>query len=127
MHWTDLMLGLRCNLKLIEFRILAKTSLWVINREVWIHGPELPQMIIEYDQDFSHPKQICATAVNSTTVYFFVIGNNGIAFVLTYDFISKFWNILSKNPLIDNCAFPPCMGQCTCTTSQDKSYQRCKF
>ena len=56
-----------------------------MKREVWIDGPKLPAILIEKD-DYGNRKHFCATAVNSTTVYFFIKGKSGIENMLTYDF-----------------------------------------
>ena len=81
--------------------------------------PELLRSPLNY----SNPNQFCATAVNSTTVVFFIVGKIGITNVVIYDFESKIWKILSRNLLVP-CKFPPCWGPCSCVTYQDKSYRR---
>ena len=88
-----------------------KTSLWVINREMWIQGPNLPKIILN-----NH--YYCATAVNSTTVFFFTMNNNvGTSKVVTYDFMSGKWKILPNYLFIHG-------GLCTCTNFQNEIYKR---
>ena len=97
---------------------LPKTSLWVIDREIWIDGPDILPLLRE--------KSFCATAVNSTTVFFFIGGLVGISKVVTYDFMSHVWTILSENLLVDDCNefYDLCYSSCTCASHSVKSYNR---
>ena len=97
---------------------LPKTSLWVIDREIWIDGPDILPLLRE--------ESFCATAVNSTTVFFFIGGLVGISKVVTYDFMSHVWTILSENLLVDGCNEynDLCSSSCTCASHSVKSYNR---
>ena len=101
----------------IEYSVLPKTSLWVIRKATWINGPKLPQFLLQYDL-------YCATAVNSTTVLFFFIGENGISKVITYNIIHNIWTILPQELSICDFHFPWCLGLCTCTSSQTRLGKR---
>ena len=76
---------------------------------MWIQGPNLPTIILN-----NH--YYCATAVNSTTVFFFTM-NVGASKVVTYDFMFGKWKILPNYLSIHG-------GFCTCTNFQNKIYRR---
>ena len=95
---------------------IRKTSLWIIDKESWIKGPSLPKQI--------KVENFCATALNSTTVLFFGLESSGIRNNLGYDVLKNIWF-----PMYDKLDF--IYGNedrdfiaCTCTSTQDKTYQR---
>ena len=95
---------------------MRKTSLWVIDKESWINGPALPKQIIA--------DNFCATALNSTTVIFFSLKKSGIRNNWGFDVLKNIWF-----PMYDKLDFiyvneDITFIACTCTSTQDKIYQR---
>ena len=87
-----------------SFSIQYDTSLWIIERELWISGPRLPELIAK------NPTFLCATALNSTTVMFIGMRSKK---VVTYDFQNNVWKYLSEPA-------PWKIWARTCSTIQDK-------
>ena len=68
--------------KLEVMKFQYETSIWLIDREIWIKGPELPSNT-EYSM-------FCGTAINSTFVMFFGM-DSIMEFVISYDFTTNIW------------------------------------
>ena len=95
---------------------VRKTSLWVIDKESWIKGPSLPQQI--------NVERFCATALNSTTVLFFDLKSSGIRNNLGYDILKNTWfPMYGKLDFVYGNEDKDFMS-CTCTSTQEKTYQR---
>ena len=63
------------------------TSLWHIERELWISGPKLPEKIAK------SPNYMCATALNSTTVIFITRESQSL---IIYNFENDNWKYLPE-------------------------------
>ena len=95
---------------------VRKTSLWVIDKESWIKGPSLPQQI--------NVVSFCATALNSTTVLFFGLKSSGIRNNLGYDILKNTWfPMYGRLDFVYGNEHKEFMS-CTCTSTQEKTYQR---
>ena len=95
---------------------VRKTSLWVIDKEAWIKGPTLHKSIIA--------DNFCATALNSTTVLFFGLKSSGIRNNWGYNILKNKWS-----PMYGRLDFiygneDKDLISCTCTSTQEKTYQR---
>ena len=81
------------------------TSLWHIERELWISGPKLPEMIALY------PSFVCTVTLNSTTVMF--IGDESQS-LITYNFQNNIWKY------VPNVVVPWKLQPSTCSILHDK-------
>ena len=90
--------------KIELFKIQYETSLWSIERELWISGPKLPEII------GTNLSTICVTALNSTTVMFIGMGSQNL---ITYNFQNDIWKY---SPVIAKWT----IKASTCSTIHDK-------
>ena len=81
------------------------TSLWHIERELWIAGPKLPEMIALY------PSFVCAVTLNSTTVMFISEESQPL---ITYNFQNNVWKYKS------DVVVPWKLQPSSCSLVQDK-------
>ena len=73
-------------------QVQIKSSLWSLKRDVWINGPEIPEVLI-YDSP-------CATAVNDTFAIIININSyTDVIPVYAYDFSKGVWHPMSKPPI----------------------------
>ena len=101
----------------INDKEVRKTSLWVIDKELWIKGPSLPKQI-------NVVESFCATALNSTTVLFFDLKSSGIRNNLGYDISKNTWfPMYGRLDFVYGNEDRDFMS-CTCTSTQEKTYQR---
>ena len=73
-------------------KVQIKSSLWSLKRDVWINGPEIPEVLIKDSP--------CATAINDTFAIIININSymNSIP-VQAYDFSKGVWHPMSKPPI----------------------------
>ena len=72
-------------------QVQIKSSLWSLKRDVWINGPEIPEVFIDSP---------CATAINDT--FAIIININSYTDVIPvqgYDFSKGVWHPMSKPPI----------------------------
>ena len=90
-----------------------KSSLWSLNREVWIDGPEIPEGLIK-----DYP---CATALNDTFAIIININSyEDITPALAYDFSKGGWHSMANPPI----QIPDWSALCTCTAMYEKTYRQ---
>ena len=94
-------------------RALRVTFLWMIKRQRWIRGPNLPSKFY-YGPGLVYKKQACSSALNSTSLVM-IGGEEGIVDV--FDFNSKKWE---KNPGIQEFLNLQSYSECTSTTTFSK-------
>ena len=74
-----------------NYKVQIKSSLWSLNKEAWINGPEIPEVFIDSP---------CATAINDT--FAIIININSYTDVIPvqgYDFSKGVWHPMSKPPI----------------------------
>ena len=94
-----------------HYIVQTKSSLWSLNRDVWINGPEIPEGLIKDSP--------CATALNDTFVIIININSyKDIKPVLAYDFSKGDWHLMANPPMqiLDL--------SCTCATMYEKTYRQ---
>ena len=65
-------------LDFLSFLVLQKsTSLWSLERQVWIQGPRIPE---------TFPISFCGTSINGNTIFFYSISG-----AYTYNFSKDTW------------------------------------
>ena len=73
-------------------KVQIKTSLWSLKRDVWINGPEIPEVLIKDSP--------CATAINDTFAIIININSYTDSIpVQAYDFSKGVWHPMSKPPI----------------------------
>ena len=73
-------------------KVHIKSSLWSLNRDVWINGPEIPEGLIKYSP--------CATAINDTFAIIININSYTDSIPIQgYDFSKGVWHPMSKPPI----------------------------
>ena len=101
-------------------KVQIKSSLWSLKRDVWINGPEIPEVLIKDSP--------CATAINDTFVVIININSyaNSIP-VQAYDFSKGVWHPISK-PRIKIPTSRFSLGQtmlyCSCAAIYEKTYRQ---
>ena len=99
------------------FRSLRVTFFWMIKRQRWIRGPDLPSKFF-YGPGLIYKKQTCSSALNSTSLV--IIGEEKGLFVQVFDFVSKKWE---ENPGIQEFLYLESYYanfECTSTTTFSK-------
>ena len=91
--------------------IQTKSSLWSLNRNVWINGPEIPKILIK-----DYP---CATALNDTFAIIINIRSDwNVIPVQAYDFSKGDWHSMANPPIQKTNLV------CTCATMYEKIYRQ---
>ena len=94
-------------------KVQIKSSLWSLNRDVWINGPEIPEGLIK-----DYP---CATALNDTFAIIININSySDIIPALAYDFSKGGWHSMANPPM----EIPDRASSCTCATMYEKTYRQ---
>ena len=93
-------------------KVQIKSSLWSLKRDVWINGPEIPEVLIKDSP--------CATAINDTFAIIININSytNSIP-VQAYDFSKGVWHPMSKPPIEI-----PTYCPCSCASIYEKAYRQ---
>ena len=78
--------------KTFSNKVQIKSSLWSLKRDVWINGPEIPEVLIKDSP--------CATAINDTFAIIININSYTDSIpVQAYDFSKGVWHPMSKPPI----------------------------
>ena len=103
-------------------KVQIKSSLWSLKRDVWINGPEIPEVLIKDSP--------CATTINDTFVIIININSytNTIP-VQAYDFSKGVWNPMSKPPIqipTPQFSLGPTTSYCPCSCAAiyEKTYRQ---
>ena len=103
-----------------DYKVQIKSSLWSLNKEAWINGPEIPEGLIK-----DYP---CATALNDTFAIIININSYTDSIPIQgYDFSKGVWHPMSKPPIkIPTSQFS--LGQtmlyCSCAAIYEKTYRQ---
>jgi hypothetical protein len=106
----------------LDYKVLIKSSLWSLNRDVWINGPEIPEGLIKYSP--------CATAINDTFAIIININSYTDSMpIQAYDFSKGVWHPMAKPPIkIPTSQFS--LGPttlycpCSCAAIYEKTYRQ---
>ena len=96
-----------------DYKVQIKSSLWSLNKEAWINGPEIPEGLIK-----DYP---CATALNDT--FAIIININSYWDIIparVYDFSKGGWHSMANPPM----QIPDERDPCTCATMYEKTYRQ---
>ena len=96
-----------------DYKVQTKSSLWLLNKEAWINGPEIPEGLIK-----DYP---CATALNDT--FAIIININSYWDIIparVYDFSKGGWHSMANPPM----QIPDERDPCTCATMYEKTYRQ---
>ena len=89
-----------------------KTSLFSLKKEMWIEGPDLPDLFIQK----GGAKSVCVTALNRTSVLFIGSGES-MQEMLFFDFAKVSWIEFESSP-------KPKITWCTSSSAHDKNYNQ---
>ena len=93
-----------------SFKVQNRSSLWSLEREIWINGPEIPEGLIKENP--------CAAALNDTFAIIININSyQDIIPALAYDFSKGGWHSMANPPIQK----PDWSALCTCATMYEKS------
>ena len=93
-------------------KVQIKSSLWSLKRDVWINGPEMPEVLIKGSP--------CATAINDTFVIVINIDSHtNSKAVQAYDFSKGVWHPMSEPPIQI-----PASQNCSCAAVYEKTYRQ---
>ena len=95
-----------------SFKVQNRSSLWSLEREIWINGPEIPEGLIKENP--------CAAALNDTfAIIINISSSTDIIPVLAYDFFKGVWHPMSNPPI-----FSDTKSSCSCAPMYEKTYRQ---
>ena len=103
-------------------KVQIKSSLWSLKRDVWINGPEIPEVLIKDSP--------CATTINDTFVIIININSNTNSIpIQTYDFSKGVWHPMSEPPVQiptsqSSLGPTPSHCPCSCAAVYEKTYRQ---
>ena len=96
--------------KTYSHKVQIKSSLWSLKRDVWINGPQIPEVLIKDSP--------CATTINDTFVIIININSyTKSKAVQAYDFSKGVWHPMSEPPI----QIPM---NCSCAAIYEKTYRQ---
>ena len=99
-------------------KVQIKSSLWSLKRDVWINGPEIPEVLIKDSP--------CATTINDTFVIIINI-KSYMNSVQAYDFSKGVWHPMSEPPIqipTSQSSLGPTTLNCSCAAIYEKTYRQ---
>ena len=95
-----------------SFKVQNRSSLWSLEREIWINGPEIPEGLIKENP--------CAAALNDTfAIIINISSSTDIIPVLAYNFFKGVWQPMSNPPIFSNTK-----ESCSCAAIYEKTYRQ---